>query len=96
MSSRLVIETILNTKEYCSRASASVRFSGHYCTKNSSTYVERRLCLTRVGSERASTFWIDALPPGASLPRMGAIVCGAFLLLAGPRLEALCLPRVMK
>ena len=37
-----------------------------------------------------------ALLPGASLPRMGAIVRGAFLLLVGPLLEAFCLPRVVK
>jgi hypothetical protein len=39
---------------------------------------------------------MDALPPGASLPRIGAIVYGAFLLLARPSLEAFSLPRVVK
>ena len=56
LSSRLVIETILNPKDYCSRAFANVYFSGPHCTRNSSTYVKRRLCRTRLGSERASTF----------------------------------------
>ncbi len=53
--------------------------SGPHWTGNSSTRVERRLCLTRLGSLRVNIYWKDALSPGASLPRRGSIVVGRTL-----------------
>ena len=78
--SMLVIDIMSNPRAYCSRASPKLQCSGPYWTKNSSTQVERRLCLTRLGSLRANICWIVALSPLASLPRRGSMVVGRILL----------------
>ena len=78
--SKLVIVSMSNPRAYCSRASPKLQCSGPHWTRNSSTHVERRLCLTRLGSLRANNCWIDALSPGASLPRRGSMVVGRILL----------------
>jgi hypothetical protein len=87
--SRLMMETMLNPIVYCSCASSKVQVSGPHCTRNSSTCVNRRLCLILLGSARAKTLSMEALPPGASLPRRGSMVVAGFLLevafLLGPR-----------
>ena len=54
--------------------------SGPHWTRNSSTYVERLLCLTLRGSVRARTRRMDALPPGASLPLRGSVTGACFRL----------------
>jgi len=72
---------------YCSCASSSVHISGSHWTRNSSTHVKRRLCLTFLGSARAKTLRMDALPPEASLPRRGSMVGVGFRLDAGSRLD---------
>ncbi len=78
--SRLVIDIMSNPRAYCSRDSPKVQCSGPHWTRNTSTHVERRLCLTRISSLRASIFRMDALSPGASLPRRGSMVIDCILL----------------
>ena len=85
-SSRPVIDTISNPVVYCSCASSSVQISGPYWTRNSSTYVKRRLCMTFLGSARARTLRMNAFPPGALLPRRVSMVGVGFRLEAGLRL----------
>ena len=79
-SSRLVIGVMSNPRAYCSRASPRVHCSGPRWTRNSSTQVERRLCLTRLGLLRATICRMDALSPGVSLPRRGSMVVDRILL----------------
>ena len=79
-SVRLVIETMSNPRVYCSWASSSVHISGPHWTKNSSTCVKHRLCLTFLGSARAMMLRMEACSPGASLPRRGSMVGADFLL----------------
>jgi hypothetical protein len=79
-SSRLVIDVMSNPRASCSRASPRVHCPGPHWTRNSSTQVHRRLCLTRLGSLRANIFRMDALSLGASLSRRCSMVVGRILL----------------
>jgi hypothetical protein len=78
---------MLNHMVYCSWASSSVHIDGPQWTRNSSTYVKHRLCLTFLGSARAIMARMDAFPPGVSLPRRGARVGVGLRLEAGLRLD---------
>ncbi len=78
--SKLVIVSMSNPRAYCSRASPKFQYSGPHWTRNSSTHVERRLCLTRLGALRANSCRMGALSLGASLPRRGSMVVGRNLL----------------
>jgi len=89
--SRLVIETMSNPIVYCSCASSKVQISGPHWTTNSSTCVNRRLCLIFLGSARAKTLRMEAFSPGASLPRRGSMVGADLRLEAALRLG----PRVL-
>jgi hypothetical protein len=82
-SSLLVIDTISKPSRYCSRASPKVQTSGFQRTRNSSTQVDRRPCLIRMGSEWANMLCMAALSPGASLPLSGSIVLRVFRLWPG-------------
>jgi len=72
--SKLVIETLSNPSLYYSRTFPKVQCSGPHWTRNSSTHVDRRPWQMRFGSLRASICWMEALSPGASLPRRGSMV----------------------
>ncbi len=80
LTSRLRMEVMENPMLCCSRAYARVQSSGSQWTRNSSTKVCLRPCLTLRGSQRASTRWMEALSPGASLPRSGSTVVEVFRL----------------
>jgi len=82
-SSRLVIDTISKPNLYCSRASPHVHVSCSQRTRNSSTRVDRRPCLLRLGSERANIWCMAALSPGASLPLSSSTVVRIFPLWPG-------------
>ncbi len=77
-SSRLVIASMSKPIVYGSWASSSMQLFGPHWTRNSSTYVERMLCLIRRGSVRARTLRMDALPPRASLPLRGSVIDACF------------------
>ncbi len=80
----MVIDTTSTPSLYRSRASPKLQCSGLHWTRNYSTQVERRPCLTRRGALRAIFFGMDALFPGASLRLRDSTVVGR------PRLELDC------
>jgi len=79
LSSGLVIDKMSKTKRYCSNTSQKVHVSGYQRNlRNSSTHVNRRPDLIRLGSERASIWCMHAVMPGASLPLRGSAVVWIF------------------
>ena len=82
-SSKLVIDTVSMPNRYFSSASPKVHVSGSQRTGNSSTHVDRRPCLIRLGSERANIWRMVAVSPGVSLPLSGSTVVWIFLFCPG-------------
>ena len=72
----------------CICTSRRVKSSGSHWTRNSSTNVNRLLCLMRKGVHLARTRLMPAFSPLALLPRRGSLVVSAFRLRSSFRLSA--------
>ena len=82
-SSVLVIDKISKPRRYCSNTSPKVHVSSSQRTKSSSTRVDLRPCLIRLGSERANICCMAAISPGASLSLASFTLMWIFLLWPG-------------